>query len=266
MVGSPIAIEGGISQVWAEAFLRSMGRGNGEYGPLTASVTQFDDNMPIEIPAIRNRLDNELRAHGFAGGSETIANTIFPTSMWNPNVADDVEQLFDRYDRVWPHIHRHTANKRGTYFRRLTAYAPKDGTGHPINQLRHIIDTYRKGNHRRSALIASVFDATRDHTDCRRQPFPCMQQISFAPVGTDALIVTAIYVTQYLFPRAYGNYLGLCRLASFMAKHMARRVSRVNCIATIAMRGGDSKAALESLAGDLRRVLASTVEETRGEG
>ncbi len=80
MVGSPIAIEGGIAQVWAEAFLRSMERGNGEYGPLTASVTQFDDNVPIEIPAIRSRLDNELRAHGLTGGSETIANTIFPTS------------------------------------------------------------------------------------------------------------------------------------------------------------------------------------------
>ncbi len=93
-----------------------------------------------------------------------------------------------------------------------------------------------------------------------------MQQVSFAPVGPDGLIVTAVYVTQYLFPRAYGNYIGLCRLARFMAKQMGRRVNRVNCVATIATRGSDTKAELESLAGDLRRVLASTAEETRGEG
>jgi hypothetical protein len=259
MVGSPLVIpsdgsSGGLSRVWAEAFLRSMERGNSEFGPLTATITEFGDSGPIEIPAIRDRLDTELRTHGIAGGCTTVANTIFPMSLWNPSAADDAEQLFSRYNRLWPRIQR--ANPRGTYFRRLTAFAPKGQDGEAVNQLRHVIDTHRDGNHRRSALIACIFDPTRDHSDCRQQGFPCMQQVSFAPLGDNELMVTAVYVTQFLFPRAYGNYLGLCRLGQFVAKHMNRRLTRVNCIATIAMRGGKTKVELEGLAGHIRGIMS----------
>lgn len=253
MVGSPQVVQGGLSQIWAEAFLRSMEPGNSEFGPFTAAITEFDESGPIEIAAIRNRLDAELRTNGIAGGCITVANTIFPASLWNSAATNDAEQLYARYDRLWPRIQR--ANPRGTYFRRLTAFAPKDHNGEPVNQLRHVIDTHRDGNHRRSALIACIFDPTRDHSDCRQQGFPCMQQVSFAPLGDNELMVTAVYVTQFLFPRAYGNYLGLCRLGHFVAKHMNRRLTRVNCIATIAMRGGKTKAALESLAGHIRGIV-----------
>jgi len=39
---------------------------------------------------------------------------------------------------------------------------------------------------------------------------------------------------QYLFQRAYGNYLGLARLGEFMAKEMKLRLERVVCFAGIA--------------------------------
>jgi len=90
-----------------------------------------------------------------------------------------------------------------------------------------------------------------------------MQQVSFAPIGREDLIVTGVYVSQYLFPRAYGNYLGLCRLGQFMAKQIGRRRVRVNCIATIAMRGSP-KAQLERLSVAVRQILVHVVKEQGG--
>ena len=34
-----------------------------------------------------------------------------------------------------------------------------------VNQLEHIIQTWHKGNHRRTALQAGLFDPLKDHTD-----------------------------------------------------------------------------------------------------
>ncbi len=38
---------------------------------------------------------------------------------------------------------------------------------------------------------------------------------------------------QYLFERAYGNYLGLKRLGDFMAHEMSLTLERVVCIAAV---------------------------------
>jgi hypothetical protein len=39
---------------------------------------------------------------------------------------------------------------------------------------------------------------------------------------------------QYLFERAYGNYLGLVRLGRFMAHEMGLQLERVVCMAAVA--------------------------------
>jgi hypothetical protein len=41
--------------------------------------------------------------------------------------------------------------------------------------------------------------------------------------------MNAFYAKQCLFQKAYGNYLGLCRLALFMADQMSLNLDRVNC-------------------------------------
>ena len=64
----------------------------------------------------------------------------------------------------------------------------------PVNQLDHIIDTFRRGNHRRSALQVSIFDPTRDHKHCRQLGFPCLHQVAFLP-ETNTLTITGYYAT-----------------------------------------------------------------------
>jgi hypothetical protein len=46
--------------------------------------------------------------------------------------------------------------------------------------------------------------------------------------------MNAFYATQYMVERAYGNYVGLCRLGQFVAHEMERHLVRVTCFTGIA--------------------------------
>ena len=241
-----------LSCAWAEAFLRVIEPGVTELMPLTVTVADLADGVAKEEDKIRIRLDRELLAQGFQD-CHTVANAIFPDSLRDP--AGGAEKLFARYERIWPRIKRHHSNRRGTYFRRLTAYGAR-GSSKGVNQLRHIIETYKRGNHRRSALQGAIFDPSQDHTHSRRQGFPCLQQVSFLPCSGNGLTVVGFYATQYLFERAYGNFLGLCRLGRFMAGEMGLTLVQMTSIAAVAQLGNVSKGAVEDFAENLRKLLA----------
>ena len=252
-----VAPSGNLSIAWSQAFCRSMETGVKELCPLIVSVSEFTDGRPVEHPAIRKRLDQELSRHDLNCG--TVASTIFPQSLWNQESPDGADLLFERYERLWPKIKKCRANSHGVYFRRLTAFQPK-GSRRKVNQLKHVISTYRGGNHRRSALMASVFDPTLDHSDSRRLGFPCLHQVTFTPVGKSGLCVTGYYATQYLFERAYGNYLGLCNLGRFMAHSMGLTLEKMTCIASVASPGGAKKAEMQKLARDIQQLTPASVE------
>lgn len=233
-----------LSTAWADTFLRLNDSGISELSPAIIVVTEFDQGVAVEDSYIRQSLDEEMSRLN-QRSCEDVASTIFPNSMWNPNIEDNAPQLFSRYERIWPTIkHRDRANSKGNYFRRLTAYQPNGSNVLPVNQLQHVIETFLRGNHRRSALQAAVFDPTRDHVHNRILGFPCLQQVAFAPVGADGLSITGFYPLQYMFEKAYGNYLGLCRLGRFMAHQMQRTLVKMTCVASALTLGNQPKSAL----------------------
>jgi len=231
--------ETNLSHAWAQAFLAAT---TGEILPLIVSVTGFIDNQPIEDLSIRQALDQALRRNDqFV--CETVASTVFPLSLWNP--AMNREQLFQRYKDVLPTLKKlEPSNKYGLYFERLIAFGTPPRN---INQLDHIIRTYQGGNHRRSALQASIFDPSVDHTNQRQRGFPCMQQVVFTPCGNGEMTITAFYAIQHLFEKAYGNYLGLCHLGRFMAQELGLRLTRMTCIASVAKMGDVNKSDIQEL-------------------
>ena len=258
--------EENLSVAWAKAFLALMD--HSELAPLTVVVHGFDNGIPKEVASIRCLLDNALRANQKPLSCDTVANTIFPISLWNPEA--DRQQLYERYERIAPRVLKQPGNRHGVYFQRLIAFgqsrndgtgmhqlafghSPNDGAG--VNQLEHIIQTWHDGNHRRSALHAAIFDPNKDHTNQRMRGFPCLQQVAFAPQRPDGLMVTGFYATQYIFERAYGNYLGLCRLGRFMAQEMERQLTQVTCVASLAMRGNRTKGSLQEIADEIRGTL-----------
>ena len=216
-----------MSVAWAKVFLTVL-KAN-EISPVVVVIRDISDTGPEEIPEIRGALDDLLEGDGKGLSCNTVANTIFP-SIWNPRAVR--QELYDRYTHILPMLRKHQRNKYGLYFQRLISYgSDKNGNG-GVNQLEHIIQTWNGGNHRRTALQAGLFDPRKDHTNQRIRGFPCLQQVAFAPSQAGGLSVTGFYATQYLVERAYGNYLGLCRLGRFMAHEMGLRFDQMVCIAT----------------------------------
>ncbi len=242
--------ENDLSVAWAKAFLSILERGVEEIAPLVVRITGFSDGIVRERDDLRQILDASLKAMKPGLSCETVANTIFPQSLWNPQ--RDRQELYIRYVRIRPRLAKCPLNVYGVYFARMIAF----GEGGK-NQLEHIIQTFQKGNHRRSALQAAIFDPNLDHTDQQRRMFPCLQQVAFAPIGRDGLSVTGFYPMQYLFERAYGNYLGLCRLGSFVAHEVGRQLVQMQCFVGVAKRGEPGKTTLKALASNVKGLIGN---------
>ncbi len=241
MNNTPITIEGpSISLVWIEAMRALLQSGVERIIPLMVSI-DLTSELPVSEPAIERVLDENLEKRE-RNTCQTTANTIFPLSLWNRS--KERSQLFIRYQQMLPKLRQIHANRYGTYFGRLIYYEDrKDQACKPINQLEHIIRAYLQSNGRirRSALQAAIFNPAIDHTTQPRRGFPCLQHVFFTPIDGKYLTITGVYATQYIFDRAYGNYLGLYNLGQFMATEMKLRLSHVICVASQAELGEITK-------------------------
>jgi hypothetical protein len=238
---------GNLSHVWADALRVVLA--HGEAAPMIVSVTGFKDGVPEEEPAIRNALDAALVAHDLQT-CETVANTIFPNSLWNS--AAPANQLYARYKKILPKLIKASRkNQRGLYFDRLTSGGPPGKE----NQLDFILSTYKgRLGVRRSALQLAVFDPARDHSTAAQLGFPCLQHITIAPTA-DGIALNAFYATQYIVERAYGNYLGLCRLGRFVAHELGKPLMRMTCFTGISLH--DTKISKAKLKGVLAAIDAA---------
>ncbi|MGD0707118.1 MAG: hypothetical protein ABSA51_01545 [Anaerolineaceae bacterium] len=227
-----------LTEVWCEVFNELSQPGITGITNLSISIL-IDPQYQLENLQTRNILDEKLLEKGYFK-CRTTANTIFPP-LWNPNRSRDL--FYSRYLKLLPTLKRlSTQNHYGLYFERLIQYSPKiSDCNQSVNQLEHIINTFKIGNHRQAALQAAIFDPTRDHTNQRQRGFPCLQHVFFSHNGDSRLTVTGIYATQYIFDRAYGNYLGLYYLGKFMAKEMGLTLANVCCFSSRAELGHINK-------------------------
>lgn len=231
-----------LSLAWARVAHRMMGRGHEtEIAPLIVSITGFDSGVVREDDVIRTCLDDSL-LDADQQDCNGVANTIFPESFWNPQAPRTA--LFDRYRRSLPRIKKaSTKNRLGLYFERLIDGGPPKQP----NQLEFIIGAYlERPSIRRSVLQVAIYDAKTDLTKAALRGFPCLQHVTFSPVD-GGLNVNAFYATQYAFERAYGNYLGLCRLGRFVAHELDLTLTRVTCFTGIMLRDEVSASAVKRL-------------------
>lgn len=250
-----------LSEAWANAFLLSYDASQGIIAPgiVTFPVDEENPEWTLESLGIRSAIDDQLDEFDICSANqsniETVAGTIFPESIWK-RCAGDREALREKYLKMWPQIKKCKNNSRGTYFKRLIAFSDKR-----VNQLGAILDEWKRRDKkcRRSALQAGIFDPCRDHRPGPYLGFPCLQQVVFHPIGPKGrggLKVVALYVNQLLIEKAYGNYLGLYRLGTFMAGEMGLTLKRVTCIATNLKRSENRrKGDLAGLASRLRKEL-----------
>lgn len=146
----------------------------------------------------------------------TTRNTLFPAA-WarrHPEPADLVAYYRSRYERGSDLRSIHN-NSRGTYFGRIVSY-PR-GTGEPADQL---TDTIRKLRNelgtrgpKSSRYEINIFS---EAVDTSPMSFPCLAHLS-VHLHEGRLHAQAIYRNETLVGRAYGNYLGIAELQTYMA-------------------------------------------------
>ena len=244
--------EPNLAVAWARAFLGLLDHARKEYTPFLVNVASLKGGDPEADADLRHALDACLEASGH-DKVQTVANTIFPQSMWR-RAKGDRQALYRQYLEDLPSfVEMDCRNRRGTYFSRLIGFAvsAKDGSLVPHapskalaqegNQLEFIIRECRPRS-RRTKLQAAVFDPFRDTSREAQQGFPCLQHVTFVPdFERKTLALNAFYATQQLFVRAYGNWLGLCRLGVFVAEGAGLTFDRLTCFAGVEKMDSDMR-------------------------
>jgi len=266
--------EKNLSYAWGRAFLHVFDRTSRNLCPLSISVTGFTNGVPAEVPELRQALDSSLEESG-KFSCAIAAATIFPFRQCRHVTSLPRDRLYSWYlTALLPRLKKRCpANRYGTYFERMIAFqGVKKKNGKEIiksvNQLEHIIfDWNRKRNHpkrpRQSALQVACFDPAKDHTGQSARGFPCLQQVSFAYDDEGGMAVNAYYPTQYIYARAYGNYLGLCQLGRFMAHAMGLTLVRFSCFVGHSELDAN-KCDVRALADTVRQILMKKAAEDHG--
>ncbi|MBS1549699.1 MAG: thymidylate synthase [Bacteroidetes bacterium] len=219
----PTLIQGdnlNLSTAWLEIFEKVVDYSGKEISPLILTLTDFTENK-----IIKNELNLNLKRNNF-NSIETVSETIFPNSLYE-YFDYDRKKLYKSYIGSSKRIKKlDTRNAKGTYFERLISY----GESHQVNQLEIIISSLQNSTiKRRSKLQASTFDPLRDHTNKMFQGFPCLQHVTFYKSESGGLIINSFYAVQYLYQKAYGNWLGLINLGKFIARESGLELERFNC-------------------------------------
>lgn len=224
----------------------------------------------VEDPRLRHCLDmflGSMRAkHSDVFPVETVANTIFPENLYR--VAGSAEDLFELH-AVARQV-RERLKEKEEYFDRLVSWRGSDG---PVNQLTDVIKKLKRVSHLSSAYELAlsspedqreqdggdlrIFDPQRDH---RIMGFPCLSHVSLT-IKDSKLHLTALYRNQHFLRKAYGNYLGLASLASFLAEQSGLGVGELAVVATHAdleMRAFTKKA-VGRLIGECEATLVGNV-------
>jgi hypothetical protein len=253
-----------LSRAWSRLFLHIYDGRRTEVSPLTLSLSGFDANGGIpEIIEVRSELDRVLKREGKISVDD-VAFTIFPQRYWKM-AKGDRKRLFALYAMAFPKFvaMNRTLNNRGLYFERMTQF--NEATPAGGNQLEYILSNWKEGV-RDTMLQVSIFDPARDHVRQARLVFPCLQHVSFVPTK-EGLVANAFYATQYVFDKAYGNYLGLAQLGAFMASEMELPFVRLNVTVGVAKLDGVGKRdpSLEPMIAALRAAVAPSIVPGIGE-
>lgn len=160
---------------------------------------------------------------------ETVANTIFPASLYHLYGAPAVFDVFR--DKVLKKVRR-SERWSGYYFERMIQYPVP--AGEQPNQLWAIVERLRdNGVKALNKYELSLFDPVRD-VDNSPYGGQCLSFISFkiVPGEKKTLTLTAMYRNHFYVEKLLGNLIGLGRLMSFVARESNLKVGPLTVVST----------------------------------
>ena len=247
--------ETSIERAWARTFLYAVEHPGRELAPFTMCIDAGSESGLALPDTLTHPLVTALDACLEENGNknvEKVAFPLFPERLWR--ICDgDRKELYAEFMRNLPSYvaWEPRKNQGGMYFGRMIGFGQDHRTGKALgfkpsrtlekegNQLEHIIRQCKVSVKRgrsvaRMQLQATTFDPYRDLTTSGQPCFPCLQHVTFDPdIQAGTLAMNAFYATQKLFVKAFGNWLGLCRLGWFVAEQSGLKFSRFTCFAGI---------------------------------
>lgn len=267
-----------IAEAWVLTG-RHLLQAGGSQANLIVEIQSDDD-----VPSVRDALDEFVGGlkQGRLASVSRVADTIFPIDYYRGqpgpktrNHVYDMQRLSAKvehrfvgdcyFDRMidWPYVL--VGNENGKTFNQLEF------------RIQRLIKAWNSGkrtmNDAELALSAGAFDdyaelelSTGDvrvqHPSKDTTPigFPCLSHVSLT-LHKGRLDLTATYRNQHFVSKAYGNYLGLCRLLRFIVAEVGCEMGSVVCIATHAdgefSKNGIAAKAIERLLVDCGTLLAA---------
>lgn len=236
---------GDIGQAWLRAYEALLDAPRHQLINLAVDIA---DPLTEDL-GVRTALERHLalmRARSSRGSWQsvhTVANTIFPISLYNPGRADSAARFFANAQMADRARHgRHSG--WGTYIGRLIDYQLPGGTR--VNQLENMLRVLRGDRNWADLYEAPLTYPTETSTeraatcvdapvvgpgDRRRRGAPCLAHISITALD-GRLHLTAQYRRHSYVARAYGNFLGLARLLNFLAVESGRQVGGMLVVGT----------------------------------
>lgn len=230
-----------ISQAWllsAEALEGS--------GRRASNLFVVVKNPSSENTSIRRLVDAFFEAHAKQGiGTiDRIADTIFPMDLYGSDEPGSADRLFERREALREFSSACVPN--GNYFDRFCAYPGKSGA---VNQLGRVVKRLRSANenNRRNSNVCEIAVSSVDDELLVQEPaidtsimgFPCLSHVSVTLIN-GRIDLTATYRSQDFTLKAYGNLLGLSRLAQFLSDQSGFTTGEVVSVATCATLPADA--------------------------
>lgn len=158
-------------------------------------------------------------------------------------ILDATRPRVDRYDAAWATFDTLRAKGislsrwRDAYFERLTRLPGCN----PLERIIDAINNWAAPPH--NGLYITISNPVRDPP--RTMGAPCLQYVQFHPQD-GKISLTALYRNHDFLHKAFGNFLGLARIAQFVAGETGRTAGAVTCISVHAYT--NNKGALKKLA------------------
>jgi hypothetical protein len=240
-----LIVETNISTAWLGTLEYLVGCEGGKDVNLSVAFTGS-----AEEPIVRRALDKFItdwrtkKRKPSVYPISTVANTLFPEALYRGEPGLEARQrLYHLHERSM-RVQRRLREKE-TYFNRFVNWPGKD----PFNQLEHVISrlSAQLAASDRKGPLSSAYElgssvpydivASGDlriyapGTDKRAISFPCLSHVSFT-LAAGKIHLAALYRNQDFISRAYGNYVGLARLGSFIAREVGCDLGEVLCVAS----------------------------------
>lgn len=238
---------GDIGQAWLRAYEALQDAPRRQLVNLAVDVA---DPLTEDV-GIRAALEQHLafmRARSSRGSWQsvhTVANTIFPISLYNPGRTDSAARFFANAQMADRARHGRYSGW-GTYIGRLIDYQLPGGTR--VNQLENMLRVLRGDRNWADLYEAPLTYPTETSADPdsaivdvdapvvgpgdrRRRGGPCLAHISITALD-GRLHLAAQYRRHSYVARAYGNFLGLARLLNFLAIESQHQVGGMLIVGT----------------------------------